>query len=288
MVSSRKPKKSKHEITLSMTVNPAMRIAVGQLAPLIADVDENLMTVSNILQKAEKVDVDVLVLPELCNSGYAFKNKGELSASAEPIPEGPMSQELLAWSGGGRLVVAGICERTSEGFFNSAVVVGSGEHITTYHKIHLFLDEKDWFLPGDEEPPVIEYRGYRFGVMVCFDWAFPEVARVLTLQGAQVILHPANIVLPYCQDAMVTRSIENRVYTATANRTGIERGLTFSGASQITDVKGSRLTQMGRDETGLAWVDIDPSLADDKAITERNDLLEDRRPSLYRRLISDD
>ena len=265
-----------------------MRIAVGQMAPLIADVDENLARVKGILQAAEKADVDVLVLPELCNSGYAFKNIGELSSAAEWIPDGLMSQQLLVWSGGGRLVVAGICERTSEGFYNSAVVLGNGEHIATYHKIHLFLNEKDWFLPGDEEPPVIEYRGYRFGVMVCFDWAFPEVARILMLQGAQVILHPANIVLPYCQDAMVTRSIENRVFTATANRTGIERGLAFSGASQVTDVKGNRLAQMKRDETGLAWVDIDPNLADDKAITQRNDVVADRRPNLYRRLTSDD
>lgn len=265
-----------------------MRIAVGQMAPLIANVKENLVRVRSILREAEKADVDVLVLPELCNSGYAFKSISELSSTAEWIPEGPMSQELLSWSVGGRLVVAGICERAPEGFYNSAVVLGSGEHIATYHKIHLFLNEIDWFLPGDEEPPVIEYRNYRFGVMVCFDWAFPEVARVLTLQRAQVILHPANVVLPYCQDAMVTRSIENRVFTATANRTGIERGLTFSGASQVTDVKGNRLTRMSRDETGLTWVDIDPNLADDKAITERNDLLADRRPSLYRRLISDD
>jgi len=265
-----------------------MRVAVGQMDLLVGNVDENLIRVRDILEKAEKSDVDVLVLPELCNSGYAFKNISEASASAEPIPEGPVSRELLTWSGGGRLVVAGICERTPEGLYNSAIVVGNGEHMATYHKIHLFLNEPDWFLAGQDVPPVIEYGGYQFGTMVCFDWAFPEIARVLTLNGAQVILHPANLVLPYCQEAMITRSIENRVFTATANRVGSERGLTFSGASQITDVKGNRIAQMNAKETGLIWADIEPTLADDKAITERNDVLSDRRPSLYRRITQDD
>jgi predicted amidohydrolase len=271
-----------------MGTGELMRVAVGQIDLFIGNVDKNLLQVRNILEKAEKSDVDILVLPELCNSGYAFKNISEVSASAEPIPEGPVSRELLSWSGGGRLVVAGICERTQEGLYNSAIIVGDGEHLATYHKIHLFLTEWNWFLPGQEEPPVIEYRGYQFGVMVCFDWIFPEVARILTLKGAQVILHPANLVLPYCQDAMITRSIENRVFTATANRVGTERGLTFSGASQITDVKGNRIVQMNSKETGLVWTDIDPILSDDKSITERNDVLADRRPDLYRRITQDD
>jgi predicted amidohydrolase len=265
-----------------------MRLAVGQIEPQIGDLDGNLDRVKGILEKAERRDVDVLVLPELANSGYVFKNVSEVSAFAESIPEGLVTRELLAWSAGGRMVAAGICERTSDGFYNSAAAFANGEHIVTYHKIHLFLNEKDWFAPGLQEPPVFEYKGHLFGVMICFDWAFPEVARVLALKGAQVILHPANLVLPYGQDAMITRSVENRVYTATANRVGSERGLVFSGASQITDIKGSRLARLNKDEVGLAWADIDPTLADDKAITERNDVITDRRPNLYTRLISDD
>jgi len=258
------------------------------MEPQICNVEENLIRVKSILEKAEKTDVDVLVLPELCNSGYVFKEISEAADSAESIPEGPFSKELLAWSNSGRLVVAGICERTSDGLYNSAVVFGDGEHITTYRKIHLFLDESNWFKAGQDEPPVIEHNGYRFGVMICFDWIFPEVARVLALKGAQVILHPANLVLPYCQDAMITRSIENRVFTATANRIGTERGVKFSGLSQITDIKGNRLCQMSNEEIGIASVTIDPLLADDKSITARNDVFADRRPVLYTRITQDD
>jgi predicted amidohydrolase len=265
-----------------------MKIAVGQMEPRICEVSENLERVKDILQEAEKADVDVLVLPELCNSGYVFKSIDEARTSAESIPDGPLSGLLKDWSSHGRLVTAGICESTSEGLYNSAAVFAEGKHVSTYRKIHLFLDELDWFLPGKEEPPVVKYRDYRIGVMICFDWIFPEVTRILALKGAQLILHPANLVLPYCQDAMITRSIENRVFTATANRTGTERDVTFSGHSQITDIKGNRLVQLGNDETGVGMANIDPRLADDKSITKRNDVLVDRKPDLYSRLTQDD
>jgi predicted amidohydrolase len=124
--------------------------------------------------------------------------------------------------------------------------------------------------------------------MICFDWIFPEMTRVLALKGAQVILHPANLVLPYCQDAMVTRSIENRVFTATANRIGTERGVSFSGLSQITNFKGNRLIQMDGESIGVASVEIDPELAKNKSITKRNDIFKDRQPSIYKRITQDD
>lgn len=249
---------------------------------------ENLSRVKAILKEADNTNVDVLVLPELCNSGYVFKTVSEAVEAAENIPDGPMSKELLSWSKDKRLVVGGICEQAEEGLYNSAAIFRNGDHIDTYRKIHLFLNEADWFQPGREEPPVIEYNGNRFGVMICFDWIFPETARILALKGAQVILHPANLVLPYCQDAMVTRSIENRVFTATANRIGTERAVAFSGLSQITDIKGNRLCQMDREATGIASVEINPALADDKSITARNDLLSDRFPGLYKRITQDD
>lgn len=265
-----------------------LKLAVGQMEPQICVPLENQSRVKSILEEANKAKTDVLVLPELCNSGYVFETIHEAIDSAESIPDGPMSDELLKWSRNDRLVVAGICEQTEEGLFNSAAVFGNGKYITTYRKIHLFLNEADWFKPGREEPPVFEHKGYRFGVMICFDWIFPEVARVLALKGAQVILHPANLVLPYCQDAMVTRSIENRIFTATANRIGTERGVSFSGFSQITEPKGNRLCQMDKEKIGICSVDIDPELANDKSITTRNDVLQNRYPNLYTRITQDD
>jgi predicted amidohydrolase len=123
--------------------------------------------------------------------------------------------------------------------------------------------------------------------MICFDWIFPETVRTLALNGAQLIAHPANLVLPYCPDAMITRSIENRVFTATANRTGKERlscgeELTFIGGSQVTGIDGKRLGRLSRHEENVLVVEINPAEADNKAITDKNNIFTDRKPGLYR------
>ena len=159
-----------------------------------------------------------------------------------------------------------------------------GDYFNTYRKAHLFMKETLLFTPGEEEPPVIEFKGHKIGLMICYDWAFPEVARLLALQGAQLLLHPSNLVLPYGPQGMVVRSIENRVFTATANRWGLERGLHFFGRSQITSPRGELLAQAGADFTGVITADLDLAQADDKQLTPYNHIFKDRKPALYRRL----
>ena len=110
----------------------------------------------------------------------------------------------------------------------------------------------------------------------------------MALRGAQIILHPANLVLPYCQKAMITRSIENRIFTATANRIGSERGLAFSGLSQVTSPKGEVLAQAGGDSAGMVWAEIDLNEADNKWVTRQNHLFNDRRPEMYGDLVQVD
>ena len=121
--------------------------------------------------------------------------------------------------------------------------------------------------------------------MVLRRWIFPESARSLALQGAEIICHPANLVLPYCQRAMVTRSIENSVFSITANRIGSEnRGgseLTFTGNSQILGTKGELLVNAAETEEALQIVEINPEDARNKKITPLNSLFEDRRNNLY-------
>jgi predicted amidohydrolase len=125
-------------------------------------------------------------------------------------------------------------------------------------------------------------------MMICFDWVFPETARCLALEGAQIIAHPSNLVLEWCQRAMFARSVENRVFTVTANRIGTEdragRKLTFTGASQIVSPSGEYLVRAPGTEEHVAVAELDPAEADDKHVTELNDLWQDRRPELYRRL----
>ncbi|NHJ12831.1 MAG: hypothetical protein EAX95_04105 [Candidatus Thorarchaeota archaeon] len=254
---------------------------------MIGDMKHNLSILSSILKQASEAKAEVLVLPELANSGYVFRSKKEALSLSESVPEGPFSKRIMEWTSEGGVVVAGICERGDDVLYNSAVFFSDGEHRGTYRKLHLFDKERKWFLAGEAEPPVFEHNGTRYGVMVCFDWAFPEVARIIALKKAHMILHPANLVLPYCQEAMITRSIENRLFTATANRTGNERGVTFSGMSQITSPTGEVLLRMQGAETGLGFADIDPKESENKMITRSNDVLADRRPETYWRLTED-
>jgi predicted amidohydrolase len=166
-------------------------------------------------------------------------------------------------------------------------VFAAGDVIGTYRKVHLFDREKDLFEPGDRGFTVVAVSGVRLGLMICFDWIFPETARALSLMGAQVICHPANLVLPHCPQAMITRCVENRVFAITANRVGIEaragEELRFIGTSQVISPRGEVLVRAGGDEV-IQIIDIDPAAADDKMVTRVNHVLADRKPAFYGKL----
>jgi len=123
-------------------------------------------------------------------------------------------------------------------------------------------------------------------MMICFDWIFPEADRTLALAGAQILAHPANLVLPYCQDAMITRSLENRIFTITANRTGSEKlgkkGLCFTGRSQMTSPTGEILFRGPVKKATVNVMDIHPEESLEKTISDQNNLFEDRRISYYK------
>jgi predicted amidohydrolase len=164
--------------------------------------------------------------------------------------------------------------------------VGPGGHLASYRKIHLFGMETAFFLPGDRPFSTCDVGGVRVGIMICFDHLFPEAARSLALLGADVIAHPANLVLPgVAQRTMEVRALENGIFAATANRVGSEarngNELRYTGQSQIVGPNGNVLVRLSEDRPEIAVVEIDISRARDKAVTSRNDKLADRRPHLY-------
>jgi predicted amidohydrolase len=128
-------------------------------------------------------------------------------------------------------------------------------------------------------------------MMICFDWFFPESARCLALAGAEILLHPSNLVLFKCQGSMPTRCLENAVYAITANRTGSDdRGdveVAFTGKSQITGPQGDVLAITDATGECTRIVEIDVAPARDKRITDRNDRFGDRRPATYERILRD-
>ncbi|MDZ7370793.1 MAG: acyltransferase [candidate division KSB1 bacterium] len=261
-----------------------MRVAFVQTDPVFGRVEENLSAAEELIRCTE---ADLYVLPELFSSGYLFCSHEEVLELAEPIPQGPTTRRLLDIAREKRgLIVGGLPERHDDRIYNSAVLVDERGVQAVYRKVHLFLEEKKWFSPGDRPFSTVTINGICLGLMICFDWFFPESVRSLALQGVQIICHPANLVLPYCQRAMVTRCLENRVFAVTANRVGCEeRGgkrLTFTGGSQITAPNGDVLASAPADRPCVTAVDIDPSAAADKHVTPLNDLFADRRPECYR------
>jgi predicted amidohydrolase len=260
-----------------------MRVSVLQFSPKRTEKEINFKRIEALSQG---VTCDLLVLPELATTGYMFASLKELKELAEPFPGGETSDFLtrLARAIGGH-VVSGVAEREGERIYNSAVLFCSKGHVGTYRKVHLFDAEKELFEAGNLGFPVFDTSVAKVGMMVCFDWIFPESARSLALGGAQVIAHPANLVLPYCPKAASTRALENHVFYLLADRTGIERlgddKLRFIGKSRIIGTHGEVLCSLGL-KRGLLAAEINPSLADNKQVTPHNDLLSDRRVSEYR------
>jgi predicted amidohydrolase len=262
-----------------------MKVGYYQFNPVFGDAARNL---EKVARKLSSVRCDLLVLPELFASGYQFVSKEEVAALAEPVPDGATTKRLCEVARERSMhIVAGLPERDGGRYYNSAVVVGPKGVIGRYRKAHLFFEETRFFTPGDSGFQVWDIGPARIGVMVCFDWFYPEAARTLALKGADIICHPSNLVLPHCPDAMVTRCLENHVFSITANRIGSEkrggkRRLTYIGRSEVVSPQGRILHRAPGGREKLAVVDIDPREARDKSLNRYNDLLRDRRSALYR------
>ena len=259
-----------------------MRAGYLQFAPVFGSKTTNHERVADFLSG---VKADLIVLPELFSTGYLFESREELLELAE-YGDGESHAFLKRLSRDmGAAIVASIAEREGDKCYNTCLLCEEGEIKARYRKVHLFDREKELFAPGNLPFPVCDLGYARIGLMVCFDWIFPESARILAVKGAQIICHPSNLVLPYCPRAMMTRCIENGVFAITTNRVGNEAraglDLTFIGLSQVVAPRGDILTRASEKEEVVSVVDIDPSLADDKMVTARNDVIADRRPEFY-------
>ncbi|MEA1870690.1 MAG: nitrilase-related carbon-nitrogen hydrolase, partial [Candidatus Bipolaricaulota bacterium] len=192
-----------------------MRIGIVQSSPIFGKVEENLHRVEELMGEGR---ADLWVLPELFASGYQFVSREDLERLAEPISDGKTTQALNDIAQARHChIVAGIPEIAGESLYNTAVLVGPAGFLERYRKIHLFFEEKRWFTPGDAPFPVIDIGIAKVGLMICFDHLFPEAARTLALRKAEIIAHPANLVMPiYAQLTMRVRALENGLFTATA------------------------------------------------------------------------
>jgi beta-ureidopropionase len=263
-----------------------MKIGYIQFKPAFGQKIENLNRILGFLDEAVQKEADLVVLPELCTTGYAFRSKAEAHSLSEKVPEGDTARLIGSFAKKHNiLVVAGLCEKNNGNLFNSAILAGPKGFISVYRKPHLFDKEKLWFSSGNGPISVWETPKARVGLMICFDWIFPEVIRILALKGAQIICHPSNLVLPYCQQSLLGAAVQNKVFIITANRVGTEHGLKFTGMSQILSPDMKILARSSKNKEEVRIVKINPKDADSKNVTAHNNLWSDRRVDLYEPLL---
>ena len=233
--------------------------------------DENLATIERIVGDAE---VDLLVLPELCTTGYLFADRASARAAAEPLDGSTVETLVRISRTSGTTLVAGIAEADGESLFNTTVVAARGAVLGTQRKAHLSRLEQQIFDPGGP-PEVIDVGAATIGCLSCFDLWLPERARLLTRAGAQLLCSPSAFGAPTTLAIARTRAIENHAWVLVANRTGYEQGgdvhAAFRGESAIFDPGGASLASL-QEDTGSCRSRIDPAASDRKRTAMFDDL----------------
>ncbi|MGX4692007.1 nitrilase family protein [Streptomyces sp. JNUCC 63] len=270
---------------------PAVTVASCQIAPRVGRVEENRRQIREAVEEAARRGANIVVLPELANSGYVFEDADELLSVAEPL-DGATIREWEELAARLRLViVGGFAELGADGrAYNSAVLVDETGSRASYRKAHLWDGEKTWgFTPGDVRPPVVDTPYGRIGMLVCYDLEFPEWVRLVALDGAELLCGPVNWPLyprpegerPGEIIRVQANAAVNRMFVAVADRTGTERGQDWLGGSVIVDADGYPVTPLRLGEEAVVTATLDLTEARNKAISDRNDVHADRRPELY-------
>lgn len=255
-----------------------------QFEPILGESKKNISRIANLLDQTK--GADLLVIPELANSGYNFESKEQAIHLAESIENSPYIEFLTEQASKLNLhIVSGFHEIEGNLLYNSSVLINRNGVVGKYRKIHLFMNEFDFFEKGNLGLPVFDIGICKIGMLICFDWVFPEVWRILALKGADIICHPSNLVLPYAQQAVPVHGMINKTFNITANRYGTERGVTFSGKSVISNPIGETMAMGTTDKDEICIVEIDIEQARNKKITDRNHVFDDRFPTDYFEII---
>ncbi|MFF2482220.1 carbon-nitrogen family hydrolase [Paenibacillus sp. NPDC058071] len=267
-----------------MTQPRQLRVALLQMHIEAGYPEQNFSKLAAMLEEAaaHPQKPDVLVFPEMWNTGYALTEINELADR-----EGERTRAFVAdFARKHRInVIAGsIAESKEGGVFNTIYAFDrEGNPIGQYSKIHLFrlMDEEKYLAAGDK-PGSAVIEGEQAGMMICYDIRFPELARKLALDGAKLLFVPAEWPHPrlhHWRTLLMARAIENQMYVIACNRSGTSGNTSFFGHSMVIDPWGEIVAEAGEEET-ILYADIDLSLVD--SVRGKIPVFEDRRPSLYK------
>ncbi len=276
-----------------MSVSTRIRAACVQLTSR-DDKAANLERAERLVAQAAATGADIVLLPEKWN----FIGEAEqLREAAEPLEGGESVEAMAGWARthGITLVGGSITERREgrEKLSNTSLVFDPDGRIAgVYRKIHLFdvevgghvYRESEAEEPGDE-PVVVESEGWKIGLSICYDVRFPELYRILVLEGAQLLAVPAHFTERTGRDhwhvLLRARAIENQCYVAAAAQVGETRpGRPSYGRSLIADPWGIVLVEAPDEECVIA---ADLNLTTLEGMREKLPALAGRRPAAYRR-----
>ena len=261
-----------------------MKIAAAQIACTLGDIDANLRTMGEFAGRAKNERAELIVFPEASDTGYSMP---VIRHHAKTWTEGavPALQEMAKELS--LTIVAGVSEREDDAVYNSQVFIDpQGKLVASYRKTHLFVlapnDESTCYTPGDKFVSVAA-AGFNFGLSICYDLRFPEVARALALDhDANVLLVSSAWPLPrveHLRALSVARAIENQSYLVLANRTGVDAGVTCCGMSAIIDPSGVTLAAASGDREELLVADISADTI--AAVRNKIPVFAHRRADLY-------
>lgn len=263
-----------------------MKIALSQFECLLGKKQENMSKAREVLVNASSQGARILCFPEMVSSGYDLKTiGGYLEELAEEV-HGEWIElfcDLAARYSISVVLPLILYDATMRSFSNTAILIDScGAEVGCYTKVHNFELEKEYFTPGNSLQ-VFELSGVRIGVLICYDAGFPEAARSLALQGAQIIFIPsawrkADQLLWDLNTA--SRAVENNVFVVAVNRTGFENDLHLFGRSRVVDPYGRLVVEAEEDREELLVADIDLEQISKAGNYFR--YLENRRQDVYR------
>jgi N-carbamoylputrescine amidase len=273
-----------------------LTIACIQMRPEIGQISTNIAHSLALIRRAHQQGAQLIVLPELCNSGYMFASRSEAFALSETI-DGETVQAWLAIAHELDVtLVAGFTEREGDQLFNSAALVGPDGLIGCYRKLHLWGEENLFFERGNVQVPVFTTPFGRIACAICYDIWFPEVMRLAALQGADILCVPTNWVPMANQraDQPVMANIlamagahSNGMFIAAADRVGTERGQPFLGSSIIVGCEGWPLAgpaSVTDEEILIAQVDLSDARKR-RQFNDYNHVLHDRRTDFYQDML---
>lgn len=258
-----------------------MRVAVAQMVCQVGDVAANCETMRRLAKQAGEEGCDVVVFPEMADTGYEMKTIVEKASTWE---SGPLRQlEELAFQLG-MWIVCGLSEREGSDVYNAVAVLDrSGRLAARYRKAHLFtLAREPLFLKPGDSLTTVAVEGMQWGIMVCYDIRFPEMARSLALQGAEAIVvpsaWPSSRINHWCT-LLAGRAIENQLYVVGANRAGSDGDLRFCGSSRVIDPYGVLVTSAPEAGEQLLVAEISKSRVEE--VRASMPVFADRRADLY-------